>query len=561
MNAGARHVELHMKTLTIHQRIWATLATLLLFCAVGVAITMRIERGIVDRHDKVAKRRAQLETAAEQARFAMLLSSDALRGIVFEGNPVADKKRKAEADELTTSVIEVLRGELNEDAGVGNTARALYDFQTKTLKDAETRLLQLIERDPKAAAAYFHDTYLPVRDSGMNLAAIVADKIRRYTTHDVTVGDGTRYTGVALVLGLVVCAIVLGWLQARGIQRALHRSIAALDALAGKTATAANQIAEASQAVAAGAGDQAASLEQTSASLEEMASMTAQNSKGAHSAQELASQAKTSVDAGVKSNREMHAALVMIGGSAEEMDKAIEGIRNANADMAKIIKTIDEITFQTNILALNAAVEAARAGEAGMGFGVVADEVRTLARRSAEAARDISAKIDNSLRRSEEGERANARISESMGALIIRSDEVRARLEDILNRVTQMEQVIAQIAVACREQALGVGQCSSAAGQVDKITQSNAASAQETAGAAEELNRYAKSLARSVEGLVSFIGGKPEEKPAPPAELPPEEPLNRNSRSSRRKEPAFEAEDCLPMEGAMRRDVGPRFGK
>jgi methyl-accepting chemotaxis protein len=240
--------------------------------------------------------------------------------------------------------------------------------------------------------------------------------------------------------------------------------------------------------------------------------MTAQNSKGAQSAQELATQTKSSVEAGVKSNREMHAALVMIGGSAEEMDKAIEGIRDANADMAKIIKTIDEITFQTNILALNAAVEAARAGEAGMGFGVVADEVRTLARRSADAARDIGAKIENSLRRSEEGERANARIAESMGALVVRSDEVRNRLEEISQRVSQIDHVIAQIAVACREQALGVGQCSSAAGQVDKVTQSNAANAEETASAAEELNKYAKSLADSVQGLIEFVGGAPEPK-------------------------------------------------
>src|SRR5205085_10564284 len=131
---------------------------------------------------------------------------------------------------------------------------------------------------------------------------------------------------------------------------------------------------------------------------------------------------------------------------------------------------------------------------------------------SAEAAHDISARIDNSLRRSEEGERANARVAESMGALMLRSDEVRNRLEDILGRVVQMEQVIAQIVIASREQALGVGQCSSAAGQVDKITQSNAASAQQTASAAEELNQYAKSLADSVEGLVAFIGDKPDKK-------------------------------------------------
>jgi hypothetical protein len=159
------------------------------------------------------------------------------------------------------------------------------------------------------------------------------------------------------------------------------------------------------------------------------------------------------------------------------------------------------------------------------------------------------------LRRSEEGERANARIADSMGTLIIRSDEVRARLEDILNRVSQMEQVIAQIVIASREQALGVGQCSSAAGQVDKITQSNAACAQETASSAEELNKYAKTLADAVVGLVEFIGGKPEEfgvkiaAKQPMTIVAPKE----TSRKIRRSDHIFEAEDCLPMDGPARR--------
>ena len=543
-----------MKNFTVKHRIWATLASLLALCAVGVAITMQIERGIVTRHDLASDRRQKLENAADQIRFAILSSSDALRGLLFETNDV-DKQRKTEADEIMQNSVEYLRGELAQDSALVNSLRTITDFDLKTLHPAEVKLAELAQTDRKSAALYYRETYLPAREAAMKMTAAFSEKVSRYSIHDLTAGDGRRYTGVGVVLSLVVCALILGWLQARGIQRALHRNIGELDALAMKTATAANQIAQASQVVAAGAGEQAASLEQTSASLEEMASMTAQNSKSAQSAQDLATQVKTSVDAGVKSNREMHSALVQIGASAGEMDKAIDGIRAANDDMAKIIKTIDEITFQTNILALNAAVEAARAGEAGMGFGVVADEVRTLARRSAEAARDISAKIDNSLRRSEEGEHANARISECMGTLMVRSDEVRMRLEDILNRVKEMENVIAQIVVASREQALGVGQCSSAAGQVDKITQANAASAEETASAAEELNKYAKSLADSVVGLVEFIGGQTDTfianaspKPTPPAGKK-SQPKNRRSAHT------FEAEDAIPMD-----EISPRRG-
>ena len=138
-----------------------------------------------------------------------------------------------------------------------------------------------------------------------------------------------------------------------------------------------------SQSLAEGASEQAASLEETSASLEEMSSMTRHNAENAQKANELAKQARSAADKGVADMQAMNAAM--------------EAIKNSSDDIAKIIKTIDEIAFQTNILALNAAVEAARAGEAGMGFAVVADEVRNLAQRSAQAAKETAGQIEGAI--------------------------------------------------------------------------------------------------------------------------------------------------------------------
>src|SRR5687768_13810260 len=116
-----------MKTLTIRHRIWATLASLLALCAIGVGVTMQIEQGIVKRHDLAFERRQKLENAADQIRFAILSSSDALRGMLFELNDT-DKKRKAEADDMMQNVVEYLRGELSQDSALANSLRTITDF-------------------------------------------------------------------------------------------------------------------------------------------------------------------------------------------------------------------------------------------------------------------------------------------------------------------------------------------------------------------------------------------------------------------------------------------------
>lgn len=179
--------------------------------------------------------------------------------------------------------------------------------------------------------------------------------------------------------------------------------------------------------------------------------------------------------------------------SMKRMSKAINEIMESSNETSKIIKTIDEIAFQTNLLALNAAVEAARAGEAGKGFAVVAEEVRNLAQRSAEAARNTSTLIEKSQLNAQNGVEV--------------ADEVASQLNSINSSSDAIETLIAEIAAASNEQTQGINQVNTATSEMDKVVQSNAANSEETASAAEELSSLGAELERMVEGLRSIIGG------------------------------------------------------
>jgi methyl-accepting chemotaxis protein len=238
------------------------------------------------------------------------------------------------------------------------------------------------------------------------------------------------------------------------------------------------EIARNSVHIAEASTSQAASLEETSATLEEISGMIRQNADSASKAQDLAGETRGAVDTGAS--------------DMEEMARAMEEIRASSASIAGIIKTIDEIAFQTNILALNAAVEAARAGEAGAGFAVVAEEVRSLAQRSAEAARSTADKIEDSIRKSERGAQFSTKVAQG--------------LSDIARRTREMDELIRSIASASREQAQGIEQVNAAVSDLDKSTQTNAATAEEAAQASERLKGCALELEGAVGTLASIVG-------------------------------------------------------
>jgi hypothetical protein len=286
------------------------------------------------------------------------------------------------------------------------------------------------------------------------------------------------------ILGVVFAASVGGFyvFNRRVIVRPLTAAIDSMSEVSVQTATSANHISSASQTLAEGASEQAASLEETSASLEEIASMTRRNAENAQSAKDIAAQTRCAADAG---------AIDM-----QEMSVAMGAIKDSSDNIAKIIKTIDEIAFQTNILALNAAVEAARAGEAGMGFAVVAEEVRNLAQRSAQAARETAEKIEDSIAKSEAGVDISSKVAE--------------RLEEIVAKARRVDELVAEIATASREQSQGIDQVNTAVTQMDKVTQSNAAAAEESASASEELNAQARTLKDAVGDLLALVEGSRE---------------------------------------------------
>jgi methyl-accepting chemotaxis protein len=174
------------------------------------------------------------------------------------------------------------------------------------------------------------------------------------------------------------------------------------------------------------------------------------------------------------------------------MQEAMNAIKAAASNIANIIKTIDEIAFQTNILALNAAVEAARAGEAGAGFSVVAEEVRALAQRCAAAARETAEKIEDSVKKSNQGVEITAKVAR--------------HFTEIVAKAHQVDQLVGKIATSSNEQASGIGHLSESVTAMDKVTQANASSAEETAAAAQQLNAQAITLLESVDQLVRLVG-------------------------------------------------------
>lgn len=387
---------------------------------------------------------------------------------------------------VTFEQLKLIRQQIQETRSAGVTASQMANLQTleERLNNAEPllhRFMDTIRKGDIPAAEVLRGSVRPaltaVTEAGLKILdqqrtdmKVVADASVQSASNAML----TMYVllALALVSGAGVVYIIVQ------LDRELRQNVVQLQEGAEQVSSAANQVSASSQSLARDSSEQAAMIEETSASAEEINSMARRNSENAMTATDQVAKA-------VKTSEMSQVAM-------KECVVAMDAIGESGREIAKILEVIDKIAFQTNILALNAAVEAARAGEAGMGFAVVAEEVRNLAQRCAQASRETATLIQTSVQNTTSG-------GEKIRTLMQYS-------EQMSENFNQMKQFVDEIGLGSQEQSRGIEQIGRAISRMEQGTQKSAANSEETAAAAEQLNAQSDTMHELAERLSRMVG-------------------------------------------------------
>ncbi|WP_194712576.1 methyl-accepting chemotaxis protein [Noviherbaspirillum soli] len=415
------------------------------------------------------------DNSAQQERFARL--AEYRRQWMQEAvEPVIEARRKASDDDMKDVVALVRQGR-------GKKGMDAMREELRQIYDAEASLLAQREKDAAALKSMTSATLI----GGGAAAALIGLMLAVWISRRITVPLQEAVTAAKLVAqgDLTANLTVRSRDETGDLMAALRDMNASLVHIVTDVRNSTDMIGTASAEIASGNQDlsarteqQASSLEETASSMEELTSTVQQNAQNAGQANQLARAASEVAQQG--------------GTVVSEVVGTMSAIEASSKKIAEIIGTIDGIAFQTNILALNAAVEAARAGEQGRGFAVVATEVRTLAQRSAAAAREIKGLIEDSASKVEVGMDQAQRAGSTM--------------HEVVSSVKRVSDIISEIAAASGEQRVGIEQVNEAVSQMDQVTQQNAALVEQAAAAAESMKDQAATLAKAV-GIFRVQGG------------------------------------------------------
>jgi len=512
-----------MKNLTIGTRIWTLLAASWLLAAGSTGFLYMHLRSMIGSYDQLITRNVHDQDTARQVQVAFRTQVQAWKDILLRGKDQDALHRHTGEFDAADSKVKQLASQLGMEVTNPSAKSLLQQFSLEHEQMDQAWRAQL---NTFAAAQGANADAVDAAVKGIDRKpSDLLDQAAGILSKDVEAQRAAIVSDLwmfgIVIAGLFSIVAIISVMTIRSLHRALAGCVSILSESAVQVASASTQIASTSQSLSQGSSEQAASLEQVSASMEEMTAMTRRNAENSSEATAMMAETVSQVD---RSNRAL-----------QEMMASMGAIKQSSEKVARINKTIDEIAFQTNILALNAAVEAARAGEAGMGFAVVADEVRNLAQRSAVAARDTADLIEEAISNSNQG--------------ATKLEQVATAIRGITDSAAKVKSLVDEVNEASKQQTQGISEVATAVVQVSRVTQTAAASAEESAAAAQELSAQSHTVSELVRELEALVGVEKDVDDRRAHHHAPQ-PMDPAPKSAPRMEvpPPATSEDPFPME-------------